>query len=80
MVSSRPRARSSRSVNTWPRSVGAQLDLVDREETDSRSSHGLDRGDEVARRRRLDPFLAGDQGNRAGALLGGDAVVDLPRQ
>ena len=43
--------------------IGAQLDLVDREETDLEVlGHGFDGGDEVARGRRLDPFLAGDQG------------------
>jgi hypothetical protein len=61
--------------------IGAQLDLVDREEARLEVvGHGLDRGDEVARRGRLDPFLAGDQGDGAGPPLCHDPVVDLARQ
>ena len=53
MVSSRPRAQQPVGEHVAALGVGAQLDLVDREETDLEVlGHGLDRGDEVARRRR----------------------------
>ncbi len=61
--------------------IGAQLDLVDREEARLEVlGHGLDGGDEIAGRGRLDALLAGDQGDRGGAFLGQDPVVDLARQ
>ena len=61
--------------------VGAELDLVDREEAHREvERHRLDGRDEIARARRLDALLAGDQRDRAGAALRDDAVVDLARQ
>ena len=82
MVSSRPRARSSRSVKTWPRSGSAQswISSTARKLVSRSLGHRLDGGDEIASPRRLDALLAGDQRDRAGAALGGDPVVDLARQ
>ena len=82
MVSSRPRARSSRSVKTWPRSGSAHswISSTARKLTSRSDRHRLDRGDEVARASAADALLAGDQGDRAGALLRDDPVVDLARQ
>ena len=46
--------------------VGAELDLVDRQELDlAVQRHGLDRADEIVRPRRDDLLLAGDQGDGA---------------
>ncbi len=61
--------------------VGAQLDLVHRQELHrQRQGHGLHRAHPVVRPRRDDLLLAGDQGHRAGAPQLGDAVIDLARQ
>ena len=61
--------------------IGAELDLVDGEELDlAVERHRLDRADEVARRRRHDLLLAGDQRHVARAPRLDDAVVDLARQ
>jgi hypothetical protein len=66
IVSRTPRACNSRAVKTWPRSrVGAELDLVDREELDRPvERHRLDGADKIGRVRRQDLFLAGDQRHR----------------
>ncbi len=61
--------------------IGAQLDLVDREEGGLEIlRHRLDGGDEVAGRGRLDALLAGNQSDRGGALLGHHPVIDLARE
>ena len=45
--------------------IGAELDLVDRQELDlAVQRHGLDRADEIVRPGRDDLLLAGDQGDR----------------
>ena len=63
----------SGSAHSWISSTARKLDL-------EAFGHRLDGGDEIARGRRLDALLAGDQRDRGGAGLGGDAVVDLARQ
>ena len=61
--------------------IGAELDLVDREEGDVEiARHRLDGGDPKARIRRLDLLLAGDQRDRVLADAVGNLVVDLARQ
>ena len=58
--------------------VAGELDLVDGEEGGvGLRRHRLDRADPVARRRRDDLLLAGDQRHLVGADAGGDAVIDL---
>src|SRR4029078_6443638 len=78
IVSSVPRARSSRSVKTWPRSRaaarrtsataararGGELDLVHGQELDPAvEGHRLHRAHEVARGGGNDPLLARDEGD-----------------
>ena len=61
--------------------VGAELDLVDGEEGDIEIlRHRLDGRDPVARGRRLDLLLAGDQRDEGRADAIDDLVVDLARQ
>ena len=61
--------------------VGTELDFIDGEEGDPPvQRHGFDRADEIARMRRDDLLLAGDQRHLPGAPDAGDAVVILPRQ
>ena len=64
-----------------PVGVGAELDFVHRDELRvAVERHGLDGAGEPAGVRRDDLFLAGDQGNMAGALGGDHAVVVLARE
>ena len=61
--------------------IGRDLDLVDGEERDVEiARHRLDGRDPVARVRRLDLLLAGDQRDGVAADPCGDLVVDLARQ
>ena len=61
--------------------IGAELDLIDREELDRPvERHRFDRADEIGRVRRQDLFFAGDQRHRARAAQLDDPVVILPRQ
>jgi hypothetical protein len=61
--------------------VGAELDLVDRQEIDrSVDGHRFDGADKPARVGRDDLFFAGDQGHGARALGGSDAIVVLARE
>ena len=61
--------------------IGAELDLVDRQEFDlAVERHRLDRADEILRMGGDDLLLAGDQRDAAGAARLDHAVVDLPRQ
>ncbi len=61
--------------------IGAELDLVDREEADRPiERHRLDRGNHVARVRRQDLLFAGDQGGRPSTLGDHDPIIDLTRQ
>ncbi len=62
--------------------IGCQLRLVQRDKgvATARPVHRFGRAEEVARLRRLDPFLAGDQGDLLLALDGDHAVVDFARQ
>ena len=61
--------------------VAGELDLVDGEELDvGLARHRLDGADPVARRRRDDLLLAGDQRHLVGADAVDDAVVDLARE
>ena len=61
--------------------IGAELHLVDRQEGDVEiARHRLDGRDPVARVRRLDLLLAGDQRDRLGADPLHHLVVDLARQ
>ena len=81
-VSSRPR-RLQHAVgeDVAALEIGRELDLVDGEEGDVEiARHRLDGGDPVARVRRDDLLLAGDQRDRVGADPLDDAVVDLARQ
>ena len=58
--------------------VAGELDLVDGEEGGvGLRRHGLDRAHPVARRRRDDLLLAGDQRHLVGADARDDAVIDL---
>jgi hypothetical protein len=78
-----PAARAQQAIgeDVAALGIGAELDLVDREEAHLETlGHRFDRGDEVARGSRLDPLLAGDQRDRGRPLLGHDPVVDLARQ
>ena len=64
-----------------PLEIGAELDLVNRQECDVEvARHGFDGRDPKTRVRRLDLLFAGDQGD--GVLAGpvGHLVVDLARQ
>ena len=64
-----------------PLPVGAELDLVHRQELHLPAQrHGLHRADKIGGPRRDDLLLAGDQGHGPGAALPDDAVIDLPRQ
>ena len=61
--------------------VAGELDLVDGDEGGvGLARHRLDGGDPVARLRREDLLLAGDERDLVGADAGGDAVIDLARQ
>ena len=61
--------------------VGAELDLVHRQELDlARQRHGLDGADEIVRPGRDDLLLAGDQGDGSHTAQLDDAVVDLTGQ
>ncbi len=82
IVSTRPRACSSRSVKTWPRSGSAQswISSTATNSTCAVERHRLDRAGKPARVRRDDLLLAGDQRDVAGALAGHHAVVVLARQ
>ena len=61
--------------------IGAELHLVDGEEGDVEiARHRLDGRHPVARIRRLDLLLAGDERDRLGAHARRDLVVDLARQ
>jgi hypothetical protein len=61
--------------------IGRDLDFVDREKRDVEiPGHRLHGGDPVARLRRLDLFLAGDQRHQIDADPVDDLVVDLARQ
>ena len=56
--------------------IGAELDLVDREEIDGAvERHQFDRADEIGRVWRQDLFFAGDQCHRPGAAQLDDAIV-----
>ena len=67
--------------NVPPLEIGAELDLVDGEESDVEiAGHRLERGDPVARIRWLDLLLAGDERDRIGASSLGHLVVHLTRQ
>ena len=84
-VSSRPRARSMRSVKTWPRSgstpswassIAAKAKL--RPFVGFASDRHRFRGaQKITRALRHDPLLAGNERNLAGALQGNDTVVNL---
>ena len=61
--------------------IGAELDLVDREEIDRPvERHRFDGAHEIGRVGRQDLFFAGDQRHRAGAPQPDDAVIVLARQ
>ena len=61
--------------------IGAELHLVNGQEGNVEvARHGLDGGDPIARARRLDLLLAGDEGDRICAHTRLDLVVDLARQ
>ena len=61
--------------------IGAQLDLVDRQELDFPAErHGFHSADEIGRPGRDDLLLACDQGDGADATRPDDAVVDFPGQ
>ena len=61
--------------------IGAELDLVDRQERHVEvARHGFDGGHPEARVRRLDLLLAGDQRDRVLADAVDHLVVDLARQ
>ena len=61
--------------------IGAELDLVDRQERHVEvARHGFDGGDPEARIRRLDLLFAGDQRHRVLADAIDHLVVDLARQ
>ncbi len=61
--------------------IGAQLDLVHRQELDlAVQGHGLDGADEILRPGRDDLLFAGDQGHDAGAAGLDDAVIDFAGQ
>ena len=71
----------SREVEFLALGIGAELDLVHRQELNlARERHGLDGADEIGRSWRDDLFLAGYQGDGAGAPLPDDAVIDLAGQ
>ncbi len=64
-----------------PLGVGAELDLVHRQELDlAVQRHRLDGADEILRPGRDNLLFAGDQGDLAWPPRLGDAVVDLPGQ
>ena len=79
MVSTRPRACSRRSVKTWPRSGSAQSWISSTATNSAGRSSGMASTVQENQRAsgRDDLFLAGDQGDGAGALLGDHAVVVL---
>ena len=61
--------------------IGAQLDLVDRQELHlPRQRHGLDGADKILGPGRDDLFLASDEGHAAGPAGLDDAVIDLAGQ
>ena len=61
--------------------IGAELDLVHRQELDlAVQRHGLDRTDIIGRTRRDDLFLAGDQGHAARTPCLDDSLIDLAGQ
>ena len=64
-----------------PLAIAAKLDLVDSEEVDRTiERHRLDRADEVARVRRDDLLLAGDQRHGARAFEPHHAIIVFARQ
>ena len=80
-------------MKTWPRSGSiAELGLVDGGEGEialqvalvvavaAGNGHAFGGAEEIARLRRDDPFLAGQQRNLLLALHGDDAVVDFARE
>jgi hypothetical protein len=79
-VSLRPRALSRRSVKTCPRSRCAASWISAGKVRLAIDQHRLDSTHPVARGARNALFLAGDQGNRRLTELGGDAIVDFPRE
>jgi hypothetical protein len=63
------------------RRIGAELDLVHRQEVHIPCQrHGLDRADEIAGIRGDDLLFAGDQRHAAGAAHLDHPVIDFPRQ
>ena len=61
--------------------IGAQLDLIDRQECDIEiARHRFDCANPESWVRRLDLLLAGDQSDRVLADAVGDLVVDLARE
>ncbi len=61
--------------------IGAKLDLIDHKARDlDIERHGLDRADEVARARRDDLLLAGDEGGGGSPFEAHDLVIDLARE
>jgi hypothetical protein len=62
--------------------IGPQLRLVQRDEGvfAAGPGHGFGGAEKIARVRRLDPFLAGDQRHLLVALDRADPVIDLARQ
>ncbi len=76
-----PRMQQAVGEDVAALGVGAELDLVHRQELDvARQRHGFDGADEIVRPRRDDLLLAGDQGDRAGPAQLDDPVVDLTGQ
>ena len=81
-VSERPRACSSRSVKTWPRSgsPASCTSSIARKSTSTSRGIASTVHTQIARALRLDLLLAGDERDAVGPDARGDLVVDLARE